>query len=131
MIPGASGSEITKIPPMDEVLRRHSGLSSLRRSGETEEEAVEEVLWHLARAIESRSEVRLREGLRAAHSWLGPDGQCASLAGSRGVFREKGLQGSVATHPRGDRCVPRRAPPVSGTTTTSTCSVMAPWSGAS
>jgi hypothetical protein len=24
MIPGASGSEITKIPPMDEVLRRHS-----------------------------------------------------------------------------------------------------------
>jgi hypothetical protein len=24
MIPGASGSEITKIPPMDEVLRRHT-----------------------------------------------------------------------------------------------------------
>jgi hypothetical protein len=24
MIPGAFGSEITKIPPMDEVLRRHS-----------------------------------------------------------------------------------------------------------
>ena len=25
MIPGASGSEITKIPPMDEVLRRQRG----------------------------------------------------------------------------------------------------------
>jgi hypothetical protein len=30
MIPGAFGSEITKIPPMDEVLRRHS--ESLRRA---------------------------------------------------------------------------------------------------
>ena len=29
-------------------------------------------------------------------------GQCKSLAGSRGLFREKGLQGSVAAHPRGD-----------------------------
>jgi len=26
MIPGAFGSEITKIPPMDEDLRRHRGL---------------------------------------------------------------------------------------------------------
>jgi len=26
MIPGAFESEITKIPPMDEVLRRHRGL---------------------------------------------------------------------------------------------------------
>ena len=29
-----------------------------------------------------RSEVCLREGMRAAHSRLGPDGQCASIAGS-------------------------------------------------
>jgi hypothetical protein len=26
MVPGASGSEITKVPPMDEVLRRHNPL---------------------------------------------------------------------------------------------------------
>jgi len=32
--------------------------------------------------LEGRSEVRLREGMRAAHSRLGPDGQCASIAGS-------------------------------------------------
>src|SRR5262249_4255410 len=43
--------------------------------------------------------------MRAAHSRFGPSGQCASLAGSRGLFREKGLQGSVAAHPRGDWCV--------------------------
>jgi hypothetical protein len=30
MIPGAFGSEIAKIPPMDEVLRRHS--ESLRKA---------------------------------------------------------------------------------------------------
>src|SRR5258708_10472755 len=43
--------------------------------------------------------------MREAHSRLGPDGQCASLAGSRGFFRKKGLRGSVAAHPRGDWCV--------------------------
>src|SRR6266567_2202164 len=32
MIPGAFGSEIAKIPPMDEVLRRHRSASSLRTS---------------------------------------------------------------------------------------------------
>src|SRR5262249_7998241 len=43
--------------------------------------------------------------MRAAHSRLRPDGQCASLAGSRGLFRKEGLQGSVAAHPRGDWCI--------------------------
>src|SRR5262249_1782225 len=43
--------------------------------------------------------------MRAAHSRFGPSGQCSSLAGSRGLFRQEGLQGSVAAHPRGDRCV--------------------------
>src|SRR5215831_5203900 len=43
--------------------------------------------------------------MREAHSRLGPDGQCASLAGSRGFFRKKGLRGSIAAHPRGDWCV--------------------------
>src|SRR6516225_2431820 len=43
--------------------------------------------------------------MRAAHSRLRPDGQCASLAGSQGLFREEGLQGSVAADSRGDWCV--------------------------
>src|SRR6266481_614404 len=43
--------------------------------------------------------------MRAANSWLGPDGQCASIAGSRGVFCEKGLRGPVAADPRGDSYV--------------------------
>jgi len=73
----------------------------VRRSGEAEEEALEEVLRHLAYAFERRSEVCLRERMRAAHSRLGPDGQCASIAGV-GLFREEGLQGSTAVHPRGD-----------------------------
>ena len=30
----------------------------------------------------SKDEVCLREGMQAAHSRLGPDGQCASIAGS-------------------------------------------------
>src|SRR5215831_9973114 len=59
----------------------------VRRSGEAEEEALEEVLRHLAYAFERRSEVCLRERMRA-HSRLGPDGQCASIAGV-GLFREE------------------------------------------
>src|SRR5712664_1590278 len=47
--------------------------------------------------------------MRAAHSWLGPDGQCASIAGSRGVFCEKGLHGPVAADPQGDSCVQQLA----------------------
>src|SRR6266404_3558649 len=43
--------------------------------------------------------------MRAANSWLGPDGQCASIAGSRGVFCEKGLHGPVAADPQGDSYV--------------------------
>src|SRR5215467_12078446 len=43
--------------------------------------------------------------MRAAHSWFGPDGQCASIVGSGGLFREKGLRGPIAAHPRSDRCV--------------------------
>ena len=51
----------------------------IRLSGEVvkaEEEAVEEVL------RQRRSEVCLREGVRADHSRLRPDGQCTSIAGS-------------------------------------------------
>src|SRR6266852_4199799 len=47
--------------------------------------------------------------MRAAHSWLGPDGQCASIAGSRGVFCEKVLYGPVAADPQGDSYVQQRA----------------------
>src|SRR6266436_5242020 len=47
--------------------------------------------------------------MRAAHSWLGPDGQCASIAGSRGVFCEKGLHGPVAADPQGDSYVQQLA----------------------
>src|SRR6266481_9117349 len=43
--------------------------------------------------------------MRAANSWLGPDGQCASIAGSGGVFCEKGLRGPVAADPQGDSYV--------------------------
>jgi len=57
----------------------------IRPSGEVvkrKKEAVEEVLRHLAPAFERRSEVCLREGVRADHSRLRPDGQCTSIAGS-------------------------------------------------
>src|SRR5882724_13238077 len=47
--------------------------------------------------------------MRAAHSWLGPDGQCASIAGSRGVFCKKGLHGPVAADPQGDSYVQQLA----------------------
>src|SRR5438105_15552242 len=47
--------------------------------------------------------------MRAANSWLGPDGQCASIAGSRGVFCEKGLHGPVAADPQGDPYVQQLA----------------------
>src|SRR6266478_537572 len=47
--------------------------------------------------------------MRAANSWLGPDGQCASIAGSRGVFCEKGLHGPVAADPQGDSYVQQLA----------------------
>src|SRR5262249_15052647 len=76
--------------------------SPLRRSREAEEEAVKEVLRHLARAFEGRSEVRLSEGMRAAHSRHGPDGQCASIAGSGGLFCENALQSIIAAYPRSD-----------------------------
>src|SRR5216684_7822072 len=45
----------------------------------------------------------------ATNSWLGPDGQCASIAGSRGVFCEKGLHGRVAADPQGDSYVQQLA----------------------
>src|SRR5712671_91234 len=45
----------------------------------------------------------------ATNSWLGPDGQCASIAGSRGVFCEKGLRGPVAPDPQGDSYVQQLA----------------------
>src|SRR5262249_10580979 len=43
--------------------------------------------------------------MRTAHSRLGPDGQWASIVGSGGLFREKGLRGAIAVHARSDRCV--------------------------
>src|SRR6266496_6721911 len=47
--------------------------------------------------------------MRAANSWLGPDGQCAPIAGSRDVFCEKGLHGPVAADPQGDSYVQQLA----------------------
>src|SRR5882724_9327941 len=47
--------------------------------------------------------------MRAAHSWLGPDGQCASIAGSRGAFCEKGLHGPVAADPQSNSCIQQLA----------------------
>ena len=41
-------------------------------------------------------------GVQPAYCWLGPNGQCAPIAGSRSLFREKRLQSSVAADPRGD-----------------------------
>src|SRR5215204_3430898 len=43
--------------------------------------------------------------MRAANSWLGPDGQCAPVAGSSDVSCEKGLHGPVAADPQGDSYV--------------------------
>src|SRR6266849_7909836 len=47
--------------------------------------------------------------MRAANSWLGTDGQCASVAGSCGVFCEKGLHGLVTADPQGDSYVQQLA----------------------
>src|ERR1700732_45041 len=47
--------------------------------------------------------------MRAANSWLGPDGQRAAIAGGRGVFCEKGLHGPVAADPQGDSYVQQLA----------------------
>jgi len=57
----------------------------IRLSGEVlkrKKKLSKKVLWHLACPLEGRSEVRFRDRMRAAHSRLGPDGQCASIAGS-------------------------------------------------
>jgi len=40
--------------------------------------------------------------MRAAHSRRGPDRQCASIAGSGGLFCENALQSIIAAHPRSD-----------------------------
>ena len=40
--------------------------------------------------------------MRAAHSRHGPGGQCASIAGSGGLFCENALQGLIAADPRSD-----------------------------
>src|SRR6266404_25326 len=47
--------------------------------------------------------------MRAANSGLGPDGQCAPVAGSSDVFCEKGLHGPVAADPQGDSYVQQLA----------------------
>src|SRR5258705_13107202 len=47
--------------------------------------------------------------MRAANSWLGPDGQCAPVAGSSDVSCEKGLRGPVAADPQGDSYVQQLA----------------------
>src|SRR5258708_2081143 len=47
--------------------------------------------------------------MRAANSWLGPDGQCATIAGSCGIFCEKGLHGPVAADPQGNSYVQQLA----------------------
>src|SRR5216683_7026635 len=47
--------------------------------------------------------------MRAAISWIAPDVQCASIAGSCGVFCEKGLRGPVAADPQGNSYVQQLA----------------------
>src|SRR3977135_3827556 len=47
--------------------------------------------------------------MSATNSWLGPDGQCASIPASGGVFCEKGLRGPVAADPQGDSYVQQLA----------------------
>src|SRR3982075_279462 len=47
--------------------------------------------------------------MRAANSWLGPDGQRAAIAGGRGVFCEKGLHGPVAADHQGNSYVQQLA----------------------
>src|SRR3984893_8255794 len=47
--------------------------------------------------------------MRAANSWLGPDGQRAAVAGGRGVFCERGLHGPVAADLQGDSYVQQLA----------------------
>jgi hypothetical protein len=79
------------------VLIRLSGAVVKRKK-----EAVEEVLWHLTRSLERRSEVCLREGVQPAHCWLGPNRQCAPVTGSGSVFRKERLQSPVAADPRRD-----------------------------
>jgi hypothetical protein len=59
---------------------------------EAEEEAVEEVLWHLARPLDGRSEVHLREGMRAAHSRLGPIGNVHLSPEAEAYFAKKGCK---------------------------------------
>jgi hypothetical protein len=57
----------------------------IRLSGEIvkrKKKLSKKVLRHLARGLERRSEVCLREGMQAAHCWLGANGQCAFIAGS-------------------------------------------------
>src|SRR5262249_40276173 len=76
--------------------------SSFRRSCEAEEEVIKETLWDLARAFRGRGEISLREGVRPDRHWLGSDGQRASIAGSRSLFREKGLRGPLGADTRGD-----------------------------
>src|SRR5262249_2776654 len=41
-------------------------------------------------------------GVRPDRHWLGSDGQRASIAGSRSLFREKGLRGPLGADTRGD-----------------------------
>jgi hypothetical protein len=59
--------------------------------GETEEKTIEEVLRHRAYPVERRGKICFRKGMRAADCWFGPNGQCASIAGSRSLLREKEL----------------------------------------
>ena len=42
------------------------------------------------------------QGVQTAHCWLGPNGQCAPIAGSRSLFRKERLQSPVATDARSD-----------------------------
>ena len=40
------------------------------------------------------------QGCKQLICWLGPNGQCAPIAGSRSLFRKERLQSPVATDPR-------------------------------
>jgi hypothetical protein len=47
----------------------------------------------------SEDEARfLRKGLRPDHHWLGADGQCAAIPGSRGLFQQERLRSPLETY---------------------------------
>ena len=78
---------------------------TLGRRCETQEEVVETAIRHLSYRVGRRGTIRVRKGMQANNSRLGPRGKCAPLPGGGGLLREKGLPGRDPTHAAGDSSV--------------------------